>query len=177
MRSARLAARHRQRAKARQTGDVSSISLMADYLANVARLNAKMPDPSCQRARYTLEVPHHHRQARERDTLKWNRAPTPTGSEVVWRETTSPTWTFARDVGSVSTISLPISKDDYFLGVRAYRARTVIARSFRLRTRAKSERAAPPHDRSELGPRITDAPVWSMREMVAFPFGTISTVT
>jgi len=124
--------------------------------------------------RYTLEVRIITAKLENATTLKWEPSADADGYEVVWRETTSPTWTFARDVGSVSTISLPISKDDYFLGSGPI-ARTVIARSFRLRTRAKSERAAPPHDRRNWGPGITDAPVWSMREMVAFPFGTIST--
>jgi hypothetical protein len=42
------------------------------------------------------------------------------GYEVVWRETTSPAWTGARDVGAVTEARLALPKDDLLLGVRAY---------------------------------------------------------
>jgi hypothetical protein len=42
------------------------------------------------------------------------------GYEIVWRATTSPTWTDAKDVGNVVEARLPLNKDDLFLGVRAY---------------------------------------------------------
>jgi hypothetical protein len=54
-------------------------------------------------------------------TLAW-KANTETnlaGYEVVMRETTSPDWTTATDVGNVTTVTLNISKDNVQFGVRA----------------------------------------------------------
>jgi hypothetical protein len=54
--------------------------------------------------------------------LKWdaNAEPDVTGYEIVWRETTSPVWTNSVSVGKVTSYVLKgMSKDNYFLGVRA----------------------------------------------------------
>lgn len=55
-------------------------------------------------------------------TLRWEPSPEPdvAGYEVVWRETAEPFWQHAQDVGKVTTATLPLSKDNHFLGVRAY---------------------------------------------------------
>ncbi len=42
------------------------------------------------------------------------------GYEVVWRETSSPTWTNVLDVGQELTATLELSVDNWFFGVRAY---------------------------------------------------------
>jgi hypothetical protein len=54
-------------------------------------------------------------------TLTWNANPEANlaGYEVVKRETTSPDWTDAIDVGNVTTITLDISKDNVQFGLRA----------------------------------------------------------
>jgi hypothetical protein len=54
-------------------------------------------------------------------TLTWNANPEANlaGYEVVMRETTSPDWTSAIDVGNVTTVTLDISKDNVQFGVRA----------------------------------------------------------
>ena len=54
-------------------------------------------------------------------TLTWNANPEPSlaGYEVVTRETTSPDWTGAIDVGNVTTVTLDISKDNVQFGLRA----------------------------------------------------------
>ncbi|MBV8749357.1 MAG: aminopeptidase, partial [Candidatus Eremiobacteraeota bacterium] len=39
--------------------------------------------------------------------------------EVVRRLTTEPTWTAVQDVGSVTHVTVPYSKDDWQFGVRA----------------------------------------------------------
>jgi hypothetical protein len=54
-------------------------------------------------------------------TLTWNANPESNlvGYEVVMRETTSPDWTGAIDVGNVTTVTLDISKDNVQFGVRA----------------------------------------------------------
>lgn len=106
--------------KARLSGDVVHF-VDAAYLANVAQLNAKCLINLAN----APQVPQHARiitaKLANATTLKWDASPDADGYEIVWRDTTSPTWTFARDVGNVTDVTLPISKDDYFLGVRAYR--------------------------------------------------------
>jgi hypothetical protein len=54
-------------------------------------------------------------------TLTWDANPGPNlaGYEVVTRETTSPDWTDVIDVGSVTTVTLDISKDNLQFGLRA----------------------------------------------------------
>ena len=41
------------------------------------------------------------------------------GYEVLWRPTTEPDWTHVIDVGTVTSYSVPLSKDNAFFGVRA----------------------------------------------------------
>jgi hypothetical protein len=52
-------------------------------------------------------------------TLRWEPAAGATSYEIVWRATTAPTWEYAKDVGNVTEATVPVSKDDYILGVRA----------------------------------------------------------
>ncbi|MDQ2873077.1 MAG: M20/M25/M40 family metallo-hydrolase [Candidatus Eremiobacteraeota bacterium] len=52
-------------------------------------------------------------------TLRWKPVPHASAYEFVWRETTSPVWQFSQSVGNVTQATLPISKDDYIIGVRA----------------------------------------------------------
>ena len=54
--------------------------------------------------------------------LRWSPCPEPdvAGYEIVWRATTSPTWDHAKDVGKTTEARMPMSKDDFFYGVRAY---------------------------------------------------------
>ena len=39
--------------------------------------------------------------------------------EVVWRDTTTPFWRHSRDVGPETTVTLPLSKDNWQFGVRS----------------------------------------------------------
>lgn len=52
-------------------------------------------------------------------TLRWTPAARATAYELVWRDTTSPVWQHALNVGNVSQATLPVSKDDFIIGVRA----------------------------------------------------------
>jgi hypothetical protein len=95
----------------------------ATYLAGVARVNAAVlvhlanaPEPPPDTRVVALL---------SSDTLlRWSpsRDADVTGYEVVWRRTTSPTWDFAREVGGVTEARIPVSKDDFFFGVRAHDA-------------------------------------------------------
>ena len=55
-------------------------------------------------------------------TIRWdaNTEPDIAGYEIVWRDTTSPTWDNAVDAGNVTAHTIDLSKDNYFFGVRAY---------------------------------------------------------
>jgi hypothetical protein len=54
-------------------------------------------------------------------TLLWDRGTDPdlAGYEVVWRETTAPQWSHVIEVGDVAAVTINLSKDNVFFGVRA----------------------------------------------------------
>lgn len=92
-----------------------------DYLASVARVNlaglatlARAPAPPTGVRIETLQLEN-------RTTLSWLANPEAdlAGYEIVWRETTSPTWEGASFVGNVTRATVPLSKDDYLFSVRA----------------------------------------------------------
>ncbi len=92
-----------------------------DYIATVARVNGA--------ALWSLAVapgtPRNVRVLTSRLTnetdLVWDRGTETdlTGYEVVYRETTAPEWEHAVRVGDVDRVTLDISKDNVFFGVRA----------------------------------------------------------
>jgi hypothetical protein len=92
------------------------------YMADVARLEAEIlarladAPASPEDARILIT-------ALENDTVvRWSacKEPDVAGYEVVWRETTSPTWQGSKDVGLVLEARLPLNKDEFLFGVRAY---------------------------------------------------------
>jgi Zn-dependent M28 family amino/carboxypeptidase len=104
-----------------QYGDLPA-SVDETYLANVARLNAaclvhlaNAPSTPKKARVITAELEY-------KTTLRWEASPEDdvAGYEIVWRETTSPTWNHAKDVGNVTEATIDESKDNYFFGVRAY---------------------------------------------------------
>ncbi len=52
-------------------------------------------------------------------TLRWKRAPDAVSYEILWRATDAAQWERARNVGNVIEATVPVSKDDYVLGVRS----------------------------------------------------------
>jgi hypothetical protein len=52
-------------------------------------------------------------------TLRWKPAADTVSYEILWRASDAPQWEHARDVGVVSEATVPVSKDDYVLGVRS----------------------------------------------------------
>ena len=92
------------------------------YMAGVARLNAatllhlaNAPSTPADAQVVAVELAN--------DTLvRWSASPEPdvAGYEVVWRRTTCADWERVRDVGTGSSATLPINKDNFFVGVRAY---------------------------------------------------------
>ncbi len=93
-----------------------------DYLAGVVRLNAAVLMHLANAPSTPADVRIITAQLERATTLRWLASPEPdvAGYEVVWRDTTDPRWTNARDVGDVTEITLPLNKDNVFVGVRAY---------------------------------------------------------
>src|SRR6266542_6514766 len=92
-----------------------------EYLASVARINAAAlaslahaPSPPSGVRIETLRLEN-------QTTLSWLANPEAdlAGYEIIWRETTAPFWQGAEFVGNVTRASVPLSKDDYVLSVRA----------------------------------------------------------
>lgn len=92
------------------------------YVANVARVNAASLAalalaPSRPKGVTIVATRLSH------DTdLRWdaNTEPDVAGYEIVWRDTTSPTWTNSKAVGKATSFTMKgMSKDNYFFGVRA----------------------------------------------------------
>lgn len=105
----------------RRVGDLPEF-VDAEYLAGVVRLNvaavlslADAPSPPTNARLVTAKLTTDA-------TLRWDASPEgdTAGYEVVWRDTTSPVWTGVADAGAATTLTLPLSKDDVFFGVRSY---------------------------------------------------------
>jgi hypothetical protein len=104
-------------------GDVAEF-VDEQYLAGVAALNgtalwslANAPAAPTNASMTTAGLTHD-------TTIRWEASPEPdvAGYEIVWRDTTSPTWDNVIDAGNVTTLTVDRSKDNYFFGVRAYDA-------------------------------------------------------
>ncbi len=93
----------------------------ADYLAHVARLNAMTLVHLANAPRTPKNVRILTKDLTTDTTLRWSPSPEPdlAGYILVWRATTDPTWTHSRDLGNVTEITVPVSKDNLFFGVRA----------------------------------------------------------
>ncbi|WP_323748098.1 M20/M25/M40 family metallo-hydrolase [Catenulispora rubra] len=97
-----------------------------DYLARVTRVNAATlwslaAGPGTPKGVTILTTPPPNFSGINTTTLTWTRGDDAglTGYEVVLRETTAAVWTEALAVGDVTTVTLPISKDNVQFGVRA----------------------------------------------------------
>ena len=97
-----------------------------DYIARVTRVNAATlwslaAGPGTPKGLVVLTAPPPGFSGVNTTTLKWTRGDDAglAGYEVVLRETTSPVWTEALPVGDVTTVTLPISKDNVQIGLRA----------------------------------------------------------
>jgi uncharacterized protein (TIGR01244 family) len=104
-----------------QFGDLAEY-VDAEYLADVTRLNgavlvhlANAPS-SPPNARVIIA------ELTNDTTLRWDSSPESdvAGYEIVWRESTSFKWDQVEDLGLVHEGTVPLSKDNWLFGVRAY---------------------------------------------------------
>ena len=90
-----------------------------DYVAQVARLNAA----TLASLASGPAAPSHVRLMTARlendSTLKWEPSHAASAYEVAWRDTSSPEWQHAKNVGDSTTVTLPLSKDNVIFAVRA----------------------------------------------------------
>jgi hypothetical protein len=91
------------------------------YLASVARINAAALASLARAPAAPSGVRIETLQLENRTTLSWlaNAEPGLAGYEIVWRDTTAPSWQGAQFVGNVTRASVPLAKDDYVFSVRA----------------------------------------------------------
>ncbi|MEM9167676.1 MAG: M28 family metallopeptidase [Planctomycetota bacterium] len=93
-----------------------------DYLAGVALLNAATIAHLANAPSTPLDARIIVAELTNDTTLRWSPSPEPdvAGYEIVWRETTSPTWDHSADAGNATEFTADLSKDNWFFGVRAY---------------------------------------------------------
>ena len=95
------------------------------YVANVARLNSLTLATLADAPSEPQHVRILTRRLDNNTDLAWDAsafAPAGTTYEVVWRDTTDPVWTHSRNVGAATSVTLDVSKDNVFFGVRAVEA-------------------------------------------------------
>jgi hypothetical protein len=89
-----------------------------DYLARMTQLNvAAMATLALAPAAPKAEMLN--RSLGYDTTLQWQPVNGAARYELVWRTTNESEWTYSKDVGNVTSATLPISKDDWIVGVRA----------------------------------------------------------
>jgi hypothetical protein len=91
------------------------------YIARVARVNASALWSLAQAPGTPKGVVLDTTRLTNETTLRWQLGTEPdlAGYEVVWRETTAADWQHSRPVGKVDTVTVDLSKDNVFFGVRA----------------------------------------------------------
>lgn len=97
----------------------------ADYLAGVTRLNAATLAHLCNAPSPPADVRILVADLTNDTTLRWTASPERdvAGYEVVARRTSASRWEFADDFGNVTEVTVPLSKDNWLFGVRAYDSR------------------------------------------------------
>ncbi len=104
-----------------QYGDLPEFVDFA-YIAQVARVNCATLATLALAPARPADVHILTRRLTNDTDLQWaaNREPDLAGYEIVWRDTTSPTWTNSVRVGNVTNHTVKgMSKDNFFFGVRA----------------------------------------------------------
>jgi len=97
-----------------------------NYVAHVARLNAATLATLAFAPGEPQKVTIENAKVENSSTLDWDPPPGDAVAhyEVLWRETTSPTWQYVKVVepgaaGQPLSVTLPLSKDNVIFGIRA----------------------------------------------------------
>ena len=95
------------------------------YTANVARLNAAVLASLASAPAPPANVRILTKKLQNDSTLAWEASPGGLAAsyEVLWRDTDASEWEHAKDVGNVTTATLPLSKDNVIFAVRAVGAK------------------------------------------------------
>nr|WP_296063780.1 M28 family metallopeptidase [uncultured Actinoplanes sp.] len=103
-----------------QYGDLIEFCDFA-YISRVAKVNAATLWNLAQAPGTPRGVVIDTTQLTNETTLRWTLGTEAdlAGYEVVWRETTAPDWQHTLKVGKVDTVTIDLSKDNVFFGVRA----------------------------------------------------------
>lgn len=92
-----------------------------DYVANVARVNASTLASLAAAPAPPANVRILTKELQNDSTLVWDASPGGLAAsyEVLWRDTTAPEWEHAKNVGSLTKATLPMSKDNVIFAIRA----------------------------------------------------------
>ena len=90
-----------------------------DYLARVTRYNVAVLASLAMGPGRPDSAKVLTKQLDNRTQLTWMPVTGEVSYEVVRRKTTEPTWTAVTDVGDVTAVTLPYSKDNWLFGIRA----------------------------------------------------------
>jgi hypothetical protein len=103
-----------------QYGDLIEFCDFA-YISRVAKVNAASLWNLAQAPGTPKGVVIDTTQLTNETTLRWTLGTEPdlSGYEVLWRETTASDWEHVVKVGKVDTVTIDLSKDNVFFGVRA----------------------------------------------------------
>ncbi len=95
------------------------------YTANVTRLNAAVLGSLALAPAAPADVRILTKGLQNDSTLVWDASPggLATAYEVLWRDTSAPEWEHAKNIGNVTTATLPLSKDNVIFAVRAVGAK------------------------------------------------------
>ena len=106
--------------KGEQYGDLPKF-VDFDYVARVARLNAAVLASLASAPAPPANVKIDTRKLTDDTTLDWQAGAggQDASYEVLWRATTSPEWEHTQAVGNVTTVTLPVSKDNVIFAVRS----------------------------------------------------------
>jgi hypothetical protein len=129
-----------------QYGDLPEFCDFA-YIAQVARVNAAALAALAMAPAAPRGAQLDTAKLENSTTLLWdaNREPDVAGYRIVWRDTTAPLWQSHKDVGLVTRVTLPISKDNVVFGVQAIdKDGNVSVASFPQPSRPPNPATAPP---------------------------------
>ena len=103
-----------------QYGDLANLVDFA-YVAQVARVNGAALAALARAPAAPHAAQIETTRLENGTTLRWDRNPEPdlAGYRVVWRDTTAALWQNHKDVGLVTRVTLPVSKDNVIFGIQA----------------------------------------------------------